>query len=161
MEDCGNIQLYGRGDCMFMGEYHHNIDAKGRLIIPTKFRQQLDSCFVLTRGMDGCLFGYSLSKWHQLEQQLQKLPLTKQSARSFIRFFYAAAAECEFDKQGRINIFSTLIEYANLSKNCVIAGVLDRIEIWDEDAWQQTSAKTAQNFAQTSEELRDLFDLNL
>lgn len=161
MEDCGNIQLDGRGDSMFMGEFHRNIDAKGRLIIPAKFRQQLGSRFVLTRGMDGCLFCYPLAQWQHLESQLQQLPLTKSSARSFVRFFYSAAAEYEFDKQGRVSLAAALRDYAHLSTNCVIAGVLERIEIWDEQKWQQINTKTAKNFSQTSEALQDLLDFNL
>ena len=88
---------------MFMGEYRHTIDAKGRLIVPAKFREQLGDSFVVTRGMDGCLFGYTQEEWNMLETKLQKLPLTKKDARAFVRFFYSAATECEIDKQGRIN----------------------------------------------------------
>lgn len=141
---------------MFMGEFHHNIDAKGRLIIPVKFRNQLGDMFVLTRGMDGCLFGYPVEQWKILEKQMQKLPLTKHNARSFVRFFYSAAAESEFDKQGRINISEALIHYADLKKECVIAGVSDRIEIWNAEKWEQDSEETAKNFDKISEDMIDL-----
>jgi mraZ protein len=92
---------------VFMGEFHHTLDTKGRIIVPAKFRKLLGDSFVITRGMDGCLFGYPLEQWDKLEAQLDKLPLTKKDARAFTRFFYSAAAEMEFDKQGRINISSS------------------------------------------------------
>lgn len=161
MEDCGNIQLDGRGDSMFMGEFHRIIDSKGRLIIPVIFRQQMGSRFVLTRGMDGCLFGYPLAQWQHLESQLKQLPLTKNSAREFVRFFYSAAAEYEFDKQGRVSLSIALRDYAHLSTNCVIAGVLERIEIWDEQKWNQINIETSKKFSQTSGEMQDLLDFNL
>lgn len=93
---------------MFMGEYQHNIDAKGRIIIPAKFRQDLGDKLVVTRGMDGCLFGYPMDEWEKVEQKIDTLPVNKKDARYFTRFFFSAAVECEFDKQGRINIPSTL-----------------------------------------------------
>lgn len=138
-----------------MGEYHHTIDAKGRVIVPAKFRQNLGTDFVLTRGMDGCLFGYPNDQWSKLEEQLDKLPLTKKDARSFVRFFYSSAAEIEIDKQGRINISSTLMEYADLVKNCVIIGVSDRIEIWDQERWEKFSKDAEENFDDISEKMMD------
>lgn len=138
-----------------MGEYHHTIDAKGRVIVPAKFRQNLGTNFVLTRGMDGCLFGYPNDQWSKLEEQLDKLPLTKKDARSFVRFFYSSAAEIEIDKQGRINISSTLMEYADLAKNCVIIGVSDRIEIWDQERWEKFSKDAEENFDDISEKMMD------
>ncbi|MFD1412040.1 division/cell wall cluster transcriptional repressor MraZ [Lapidilactobacillus gannanensis] len=143
---------------MLMGEFHHTIDAKGRLIVPAKFRSELGDNFVLTRGMDGCLFGYPMPKWQQLEAKLDQLPLTKKDARAFVRFFYAAAAEQEIDKQGRINIAKPLLEFAHLSKNCVVVGVSDRIEIWDETLWQTFNQEAEANFDDISENLLD-FDL--
>ena len=101
---------------MFMGEYRHTVDTKGRLIIPAKFRDELGPEFVITRGMDGCLFGYPLTEWNNLEEKLRQLPLTKKNARAFVRFFYSAATECEFDKQGRINIPKALRTHAALDK---------------------------------------------
>lgn len=141
-----------------MGEFHHTIDAKGRMIMPAKFRQELGATFILTRGMDGCLFGYPMAKWQQLEAKLDQLPLTKKDARAFVRFFYAAAAEQESDKQGRINIAQPLIDFAHLEKNCVVVGVSDRIEIWDEARWQAFNEKAEANFDDISENLLD-FDL--
>ncbi len=112
---------------MFKGEFHHSIDAKGRLIIPAKLREQLGETFVLTRGIDRCLFGYPLKEWQLLEEKLKALPLTKKDARAFMRFFFSGANDCELDKQGRVNIPSTLSEYARLGKECVILGVSNRI----------------------------------
>lgn len=140
---------------MFMGEFQHNIDTKGRLIIPAKFRDELGAQFVITRGMDGCLFGYPLTEWQKLEKKLQSLPLTKKDARAFVRFFYSAATETELDKQGRVTLPLTLREYATLTKNCVIIGVSNRIEIWNEEKWQEFSAETAENFDEIAETMID------
>ena len=140
---------------MFMGEFQHNIDTKGRLIIPAKFRDELGAQFVITRGMDGCLFGYPLTEWQKLEKKLQSLPLTKKDARAFVRFFYSAATETELDKQGRVTLPLTLREYATLTKNCVIIGVSNRIEIWNEEKWQEFSAATAENCDESAETMID------
>ncbi|TGD25315.1 transcriptional regulator MraZ [Companilactobacillus suantsaicola] len=140
---------------MFMGEFHHALDNKGRIIIPAKFRKLLGDEFVITRGMDGCLFGYPMEQWDKLEGQLDKLPLTKKDARAFTRFFYSAAAEVEFDKQGRINLSAPLIKFAKLTKNCVIVGVSDRFEIWDEQRWNDFSQEAEDNFEEISEKMTD------
>ncbi|WP_057002285.1 division/cell wall cluster transcriptional repressor MraZ [Agrilactobacillus composti] len=141
---------------MLLGEYRHNLDTKGRLIIPAKFRKELDEQFILTRGLDGCLFGYPMAQWHVLETKLTQLPLTKKDARAFVRFFYAAAAELTFDKQGRINIPQPLLTYANLTKECVLVGVSNRIEIWSATAWTQFDAQMTQDFDKTAENLMDI-----
>lgn len=120
---------------LFIGEYQHSIDSKGRLIIPSKFREGLGERFVLTKGLDGCLFVYSLSEWKTFEEKLAILPLTSKDARAFVRFFFAGASECEFDKQGRIVIPSNLREYAKITKDAVIIGVSNRIEVWSKDQW--------------------------
>lgn len=138
---------------MFMGEFKHSIDAKGRLIIPAKFRDQLDGHFIVTRGLDGCLFGYPMAEWQQMEEKLKTLPLTKRDARAFVRFLYSAATECDIDKQGRINIPDTLCAHADLTKKCVIVGVSNRIEIWSEDRWQQFTSTTANDFDEIAEDL--------
>ncbi len=125
---------------MFMGEYNHTIDAKGRLIIPAKFREQLGDEFVITKGMDGCLFVYPFEAWKEFEDKLKALPLTvNKEARKFSRFFLAGAATVELDKQGRALVPGTLREFAGLDKEVVLAGVLDRIEIWDKDKWHEAS----------------------
>lgn len=138
---------------MLMGEYQHSIDSKGRLIIPTKFRSQLGDHFVITRGLDGCLFGYPASEWQALEAKLNHLPLTKRDARAFVRFFYSAATECELDKQGRVNIPSTLIKHAAIDKKCVIVGVSNRFEIWSAERWNKFADEAEQNFDQLAEDM--------
>lgn len=140
---------------MFMGEFQHNIDTKGRLIVPAKFRDLLGEKFVVTRGMDGCLFGYPMSEWELLEEKLKEMPLAKKDARTFVRFFYSAATECEIDKQGRINIPSTLRTHASIEKSCVIIGVSNRIEIWDEARWQEFSSEAEENFDEIAETMID------
>ena len=121
---------------MFMGEYHHSIDEKGRIIIPSKFRNELGDSFVITRGLENCLFVYSLVEWTKITDKLKKLPFTKRDARNFTRFLLSGATVNELDKQGRTNISSSLIKYANLDKDCVIIGVNDRLEIWSLDSWE-------------------------
>lgn len=121
---------------MFIGEYAHTIDAKGRVIMPAKFREELGISFIVTKGLDGCLFVYSKSEWAALEEKLKTLPFTSKDARSFNRFFFAGAIECEVDKQGRILVSQNLREYASLTKDVVIIGVSTRIEIWDKDKWE-------------------------
>lgn len=138
---------------MFMGEFKHSIDSKGRLIIPAKFRDQLNGHFVVTRGLDGCLFGYPDSEWQQMQEKLKALPLTKRDARAFVRFLYSAATDCDIDKQGRINIPSTLCEHADLTKKCVVVGVSNRIEIWSEERWQKFTDATANDFDEIAEDL--------
>lgn len=124
---------------MFMGEYNHSIDAKGRLIIPVKFRQELGKQFVVTKGLDGCLFVYPRSEWENIENKLSEIPLTTKDARKFLRFFFAAAAVCEMDRQGRILIPVALRNYAGLEKDAVLAGVFNRIEIWSKERWTAES----------------------
>ena len=116
---------------MLIGEYHHNIDDKGRLTIPSKFREEIGEKFIVTRGLDGCLFAYSMDEWDKIVAKLNVLPFTKKDARTFTRFFLSGATVCEFDKQGRINIQKNLIDYAGLKKECAIIGVNDRLEIWE------------------------------
>ena len=140
---------------MFIGEYHHTIDEKGRIIIPTKFREELGSKFVVTRGIEPCLFIYSLENWDKIITKLNSLPFTKKDARSFNRFFMSGATFVELDKQGRINIASSLVNYANLSKDCVIIGTGDRIEIWANDAWNEFFNSTKENMSDIAENLFD------
>lgn len=140
---------------MFMGEFQHNIDAKGRLIVPSKLREQLGEKFIVTRGLDGCLFGYPMTEWSNLEQKLNEMPLSKKDARTFVRFFYSAATECELDKQGRINIPLTLRQHAELEKECVITGVANRIEIWNQEKWQAFTKEAEENFDDIAETMVD------
>ncbi len=125
---------------MFMGEYNHAIDAKGRLIIPSKFREGLGDEFVITKGLDGCLYAYPMDEWQAFENKLRTLPLTNKSARQFSRFFVAGATPCEIDKQGRILLPASLREFAGLEKEIVLAGMLDRVEIWSKSRWVETTS---------------------
>lgn len=127
------------GDCMFMGEYNHTIDTKGRLIIPSKFREVLGDDFVVTKGLDGCLFVYDNTEWSAFEEKLKALPLMNKEARQFVRFFLAGAASVEVDKQGRILVPSVLREFAALDKEVVLVGVGARIEIWGKERWEEAS----------------------
>lgn len=138
---------------MFMGEYHHNVDNKGRLIVPAKFRDELGEMFILTRGLDQCLFGYPINEWKIIEEKLRSLPLTKKDARAFTRFFFSGATECELDKQGRINIASPLFQYAKLEKECVILGVSNRIEIWSKSIWEDYFTESEDSFAEIAENM--------
>jgi|SRR5699024_131804 MraZ protein len=140
---------------MLMGEFQHNIDAKGRIIIPAKLREDLGAKFVITRGLDGCVFGYPLENWEKIQEKLKQLPLAKKEARAFTRFFYSAAAEAEIDKQGRINIPSTLVDYANLEKECLVLGVSDRIEIWSKTKWESVSSEIEESFEEIAEDMLD------
>lgn len=139
---------------MFMGEYNHTIDPKGRLIIPSKFREQLGKEFVLTKGLDGCLSIYPMDEWEILEKQLRSLPLTNKNARIFSRFFVAGAASCELDKQGRILIPATLREFAGLEKDVVLTGNINRIEIWSKQKWSENS--NYDDMDAIAEQLQDL-----
>lgn len=138
---------------MLMGEYHHNIDDKGRLTIPSKFRDDLGEKFVITRGLENCLFAYSLEDFQKIVAELQKIPFTKKDARQFMRFFLSGATTVEFDKQGRINISSPLISYAELKKECIIIGTGDRLEIWSSNNWNDFFDSTKDNMSDIAENL--------
>lgn len=141
---------------MFLGEHHHTIDAKGRLIIPSRFREDLGEKFVLTKGLDTCLFAYPLQEWSILEQKMRSLPMTRSDARAFVRFFFSGASECETDKQGRILIPANLREYAGLKKEVVVIGVSSRVEIWARDRWEAYSAESASSVEEIAEKMEDL-----
>jgi len=121
---------------LFYGEYQHTIDPKGRVIIPSKFRDDLGEKFIATKGLDNCLFVYSASEWSNLEAKLRTLPFTDKDVRAFVRFFFAGATECELDKQGRILLPQNLREYAGLDKDIYIIGVSSRVELWDKEKWE-------------------------
>ena len=122
---------------MFIGEYQHALDTKNRMIVPSKLREELGNKFVITKGLDGCLYAYPLQEWKNLEEKLKTLPLTNRDARSFIRFFFAGACEVEMDKQGRGLIPQNLKEYAGIEKEIVSIGVLTRVEIWSKEKWKE------------------------
>ena len=121
---------------MLIGEYEHSLDAKGRLIMPAKLREDIGEKFIITKGLDGCLFGFSQNEWNNFEDKLKTLPLTNKNARDFVRFFLSGATECEIDKQGRFLIASNLREYAEMEKEIAIIGVGTRIEIWNKEKWK-------------------------
>lgn len=123
---------------MLIGEYEHSLDAKGRLIMPAKLREDIGEKFIITKGLDGCLFAFSLEEWKNFEQKLRSLPISNKDARAFSRFFFAGAIDCEIDKQGRFLISSNLREFAGLEKEVVIVGMDSRIEIWSKEKWQNT-----------------------
>lgn len=124
---------------MFMGEYNHTVDVKGRLIVPSKFRDQLGDEFVVTKGLDGCLFVYPSEEWKLIETKFREVSQFSKEARKFARFFFAGAAVCEVDKQGRVLLPAVLREFAGIEKEIISAGVGNRIEIWSKDRWQETS----------------------
>ncbi len=141
---------------MLLGEYRHNVDVKGRVSVPSKFREDLGQSFVVTKGLDNCLFVYSKSEWETFENKLKQLPLTNQDARSFMRFFFAGATECEVDKQGRINIPQVLREYANITKDVVIVGVATRAEIWDSQNWKNYTTSDSLDVSKIASQMSSL-----
>lgn len=149
MVDCGEKW----GMKMFIGEYHHTIDEKGRIIIPAKFREELGDSFIITRGIENCLFVYSMENWNKICDKLNSLPFTKKDARVFNRFFMSGATNVELDKQGRVNISSPLIQYANISKECVIIGTGDRLEIWSQEDWDLFFNSSKDNMSDIAENL--------
>lgn len=140
---------------MFMGEFEHSLDSKGRLTVPVKFREGLGETFVVTRGLDKCLFVYPNEEWQILESKLKSLPMTRSDARSFVRFFFSGASECEMDKQGRILLPQKLRDYAGLEKDCILLGVSNRVEIWDSTVWTDYASEAETSFADIAEKLVD------
>ena len=155
MADCGEKW----GISMFIGEYHHSVDDKGRLIIPSKFRDELGTKFIITRGIENCLFVYSLDSWNEIVRKIESLPFTKKDARTFARFFLSGASEAEFDKQGRINITSPLISYAKITKECIVIGTGDRLEIWSEESWNDFFISARDSMSDIAENLFESVNL--
>lgn len=141
---------------MLLGEYNHSIDDKSRLIIPSKFRDDLGSTFIVTKGLDNCLFIYSISEWQTFEAKLKSLPLTNQNARVFTRFFAAGATECQLDKQGRIVLPAHLRQYAGLTKDTVIIGAITRAEIWDKEKWTNYTSEDNISVEEVASQMSDL-----
>lgn len=141
---------------MFIGEHEHTIDLKGRVIVPSKFRDDLGSKFIVTKGLDNCLFIYPNDEWKVLEEKLKTLPLTSKDARAFVRFFFSGAAECEVDKQGRILIPSNLREYAELDKDVKVIGVSTRVEIWSKTRWHEYTTNQSVNVDEIAEKMFEL-----
>ena len=142
---------------MLMGEYHHNIDEKNRLIIPSKFRSELGEKFIITKGFDKCLFVYSEAEWNKMIQRVGTLQFTRKNVRAFERALIGGASETEFDKQGRINITSPLVHYANIQKECVIIGVNERLEIWSLEEFENYMKANEESLEEITE---DIFDSN-
>ena len=140
---------------MFIGEYQHAIDSKNRMIIPSKFREGLGSEFVITKGLDGCLYVYTIAEWKIMEEKLKKLPLTSKDARAFVRFFFSGAYEITIDKQGRALIPQNLMEYACMEKEIVSIGVSTRIEIWAKDKWDKYNESDI-DFDEIAEKMSEL-----
>lgn len=141
---------------LLTGEFNHSIDPKGRLIIPSKFREILGEDFVITKGMDGCLFLYPNNEWKIFEAKLRTLPLTNKNARTFTRFFLGSAVDGGLDKQGRVLISSALRTFANLDKDVVLVGVLDRVEIWDKAKWDENNAVVEGNMDEIASQMEEL-----
>lgn len=138
-----------------MGEYQHALDSKGRLFIPARLRDELGERFIITRGLDRCLFVYPLSEWATLERKLKELPFTRSEARAFVRFFFAGATECELDNQGRVLIPPTLRTYAGIEREAAIIGVSTRVEIWSQQTWESYSSNVRDNYAEFAEKMVD------
>lgn len=138
---------------MLMGEYHHNIDEKSRLIIPAKFRTELGDNFIITRGLEKCLFVYSINEWDKIVKKINTLPFTKKNVRAFERSFIGGATLNDFDKQGRISITSPLVHYANLKHDCVIIGVNERLEIWSKEDLEEYFKTNEESLSEIAENL--------
>jgi len=141
---------------VFTGEFQHSLDAKGRVIMPARLREGLGERFVVTRGLDQCLFAYPMEEWTRLEQKMKQLPFTKGDYRAFARLFFSGAMEVEADKQGRILIPQNLRDHAGIEKEVMIIGVSDRVEVWSEQAWKEYFNNMNSNFEQLAEKLVDI-----
>ena len=141
---------------MFMGEYKHSIDAKGRVILPADFRSELGDEFIITKGLDNCLFIYNSEEWDKLSTKLRQLPLAKAEARAFVRFFFAGARQSECDKQGRFLIPANLRAHAKLQKDVVLIGISNRIEVWSKAEWLRYNEEITPSVSSIAETLVDL-----
>lgn len=150
-----NYQSLGK-TIMFIGEFKHNLDLKGRLAMPVKFRSKLLGNAIITRGLDKCLFVFSAKEWETLAQKLIALPLAQANSRAFVRLMLAGAMDVELDKQGRILIPDYLREYAGLKKEAIIAGLYNRFEIWNSETWKEYKNKTESQSDEIAEKLGEL-----
>ena len=140
---------------MFIGEYQHSIDNKNRMKVPAKLMEGLSNVFIMTKGLDGCLYAYPVDEWKKLEEKLKSLPITNKDARAFVRFIFSGAAEIEIDKQGRALIPQNLIEYASIVKDIVSIGVSTRVEIWSREKWKEYNEKNI-NYDEIAEKMSEL-----
>ncbi len=141
---------------MLMSEYMHTIDAKGRVILPVDFRGELGETFVITKGLDGCLFIYGQTEWEALSGKLRQLPLAKPEARAFVRFFFSGARTLECDRQGRFLVPPTLRTYGQLKKDVVLIGVSNRVELWAKEAWEKYNDEINPAVTEIAAQLTDL-----
>ncbi|MEA4882935.1 MAG: division/cell wall cluster transcriptional repressor MraZ [Clostridia bacterium] len=141
---------------MFIGEYRHSLDNKGRIIVPSRFREELGDSFVLTRGLDTCLFGFAMDEWRTQEAKLTSLPMTMADGRAFSRLFFSGASECELDRQGRALVPGHLREYAKINRDIVIIGVSSRFEVWGAEAWDEYLARVSGSYEAIAEKLVSL-----
>jgi len=142
---------------MFLGEYKHTLDKKGRIIIPSRFRQELGDSFIITCGFEKCLTIYPMDRWEEISDKISNLPFVDRNVRSFIRLIYSKAVEVSLDKLGRIVIPQNLREYASLDKDAVINGILDNIEVWDKSIWEEYANKASDDFEDQAQKLTDIF----
>lgn len=147
------IEMVRGAKTMLLGEYQHSLDPKGRITIPSRLRDELGERFIATKGLDNCIFVYTLDEWMNIEAKLRALPFTRGDVRSFVRFFFSGAAEMEADKQGRVLLPLNLREYAQVEKDVVIIGVGSRLEIWSGDKWAQYNGMAGSNFEEIAESL--------
>lgn len=143
---------------MFIGEYQHSLDAKGRIIIPSKFRDELSSHFILGIGLDKCLTIYTIEKWTKMFEELNKIPTTKSNARKYVRTLTSSASECDLDGQGRIMVPQYLSKHASIEKDCVVIGANDHVEIWAKDVWESYYDDASNSFEEIAEHLSELLD---
>ncbi|HOJ76804.1 MAG TPA: division/cell wall cluster transcriptional repressor MraZ [Bacillota bacterium] len=141
---------------MFMGEYQHSIDDKGRIIIPAKFREDLGEKFIVTRGLDNCLFVYPLVQWKVLEEKIKELPTSHADTRAFVRMFFSGAVEAELDKQGRVVIPQHLREHARIERDAYVIGVSTKVEIWSKESWENYSNQAQQSYEAIAEKIIDI-----
>lgn len=140
---------------MFLGEYRHNLDYKGRISVPKKFRRELAKGAILTKGLDGCLFLYSKESWEQLTSRLRELSVTQADTRAFERYLFGSAVEVEFDRLGRIKIPEYLLAYASLRKEAILVGILERVEIWNLELWNKLTKKLGERGEEIAEKLSE------
>lgn len=141
---------------MFMGEYQHSMDEKGRLIVPAKFREGLGEKFVITRGLDNCLFVYPMEQWKVLEEKIKELPTSHADTRAFVRMFFSGAVEAELDKQGRVVIPVHLREHARIERDLYVIGVSTKVEIWAKETWEDYSSQAQQSYEGIAEKIIDI-----
>lgn len=141
---------------MFLGEFEHSIDSKGRLTIPAKFREQLAGGIVITRGLDGCLWAFSREEWQKVSERITSLPMANTEARRFTRFMFSSASESIPDRNGRVIIPQKLLQHANIDRDVVVAGVMNKIEIWNPEHWQEEQSKVTEDPESLAAQLADL-----